>query len=223
MTQTTLLRLRLRSAATFGKGSGLPGVVDQELEQDDHGLPYLRGRTLKGLLVEECEGILFALEEAGKAQGWRDRKKRLFGVSGSGLGGQGILHVGDACLPARLRLLLLNARLFDGSQRQIFTPNRLYEALTAVRRQTAMNGLGGPEEESLRALRVLLPGVLLEAELCFSQAPEDLDWALLAASALALRRAGVARNRGRGWLQAELESPAFTHLHYQRFAQEVRK
>jgi len=36
--------------------------VDEEIEHDTFtGLPYLRGRTLKGLLVEECANILYVL------------------------------------------------------------------------------------------------------------------------------------------------------------------
>ena len=67
---TYLLRLTLDSDATFGRGDGLAGVVDAEVQHDDNGLPYLGGRALKGLLAEECANILFALENSGKAAHW---------------------------------------------------------------------------------------------------------------------------------------------------------
>lgn len=56
------LQFDLRSAATFGRGDGVAGLVDEEVEHDGDGLPFLRGRTLKGLLAEECANILYALE-----------------------------------------------------------------------------------------------------------------------------------------------------------------
>ena len=57
------IRLTLKSDATFGLGEGVAGLVDEEIEHDfETGLPFLRGRTLKGLLVEECSNILYSLE-----------------------------------------------------------------------------------------------------------------------------------------------------------------
>jgi hypothetical protein len=56
------LRFELLSDTTFGRGDGVAGWVDQEVEHDADGLPFLHGRTLKGLLREEGVNILFALQ-----------------------------------------------------------------------------------------------------------------------------------------------------------------
>src|SRR2546421_2411536 len=86
--QRLQLCLHLESDATFGRGEGLAGLVDEEIEYDvATGLPFVRGRVLKGLLVEECANLLFALQTAGspalptleKSAGW------LFGRPGSDL------------------------------------------------------------------------------------------------------------------------------------------
>ena len=43
------LHLKLKSDTTFGRGDGIPGVVDEEVEHNPNtGLPFLRGKTLKG-------------------------------------------------------------------------------------------------------------------------------------------------------------------------------
>lgn len=65
--RTYWLKFTLKSDATFGRGDGVAGMVDSEVQHDSYGLPYLGGRTIKGLLGEECASILFALRQQGKA------------------------------------------------------------------------------------------------------------------------------------------------------------
>ena len=55
------LKIKLLSDTTFGRGDGVAGLVDQEVEHDPYGFPYLRGRTLKGLLSEECDNLIAIL------------------------------------------------------------------------------------------------------------------------------------------------------------------
>ena len=89
------LYLTLISDATFGRGDGVAGLVNEEVEHDAAtGLPYLRGRALKGLLVEECANLLFAL--GTQAAVFTDTAKELFGEAGSALEDDGLLHVGTA-------------------------------------------------------------------------------------------------------------------------------
>ena len=56
---TYWLRFSLESDATFGRGDGIPGLIDQDVALDREGFPYLHGRTLKGLLNEVCADILY--------------------------------------------------------------------------------------------------------------------------------------------------------------------
>lgn len=194
------IRLSLKSAATFGSGDGLAGLVDREIEQDADGFPYLRGKTLKGLLVESAENVVYALEQQGQT-GWDQFKATLFGQPGRGWDERGKCHVSDARLPESLRRQLLRARADDET---LFSKERVLDSLTAIRQQTAVNPNGAPDHGSLRAMRVLLPGAVLESELTFD---DDLDYkeeALLTAAVLDLRRAGVGRNRGRGRVEVDL-------------------
>src|SRR6266567_1733699 len=103
--QRLQLRLHLESDATFGRGEGLAGLVDEEIEYDvATGLPFVRGRTLKGLLVEECANLLFALQTAGSLALPTLEKSagRLFGRPGSDLESAALLHFGPALLPQQL-------------------------------------------------------------------------------------------------------------------------
>lgn len=215
------LCFELLSAATFGRGDGVAGLVDREIEHDGDGLPYVRGRTVKGLLAEECANILFSLEKQGRADEWRLVAKSLFGSSGSTLDSRGLMRLGDARPPESLRQAV---RVALADSEQSLTPTDVLESLTAIRRQTAMNEHGGPDRGSLRAMRVLLPGTVLEARLEFHRPPGPREMELLAACILAWRRGGTARNRGRGRLRAWLcdeSGQDLTEAYYRAFLQEV--
>lgn len=199
------LRLELLSDATFGRGDGVAGVVDAEVQHDEAGLPYLAGRTLKGLLGAECADIVYSLGLAlrsDQAARWQVAATRLFGRSGAGLTGEAALRVGAARLPDDLRLALLADIRSDRSDRP--TPNDILETVTALRRQTAMDEWGAPQENTLRTMRVVLRKTVLWAALDFLAEPQEDDLALLAACVKAFRRAGTGRNRGRGRVAAEL-------------------
>lgn len=215
------LRFELRSAATFGRGDGVAGLVDREVEHDADGFPYVRGRTLRGLLHEECANILFALKDRADAAAWRSLAVEIFGQPGSRPGEQGQLRVGDACLPAALRESAHRAMVVSPN----VTPTDVLESLTGIRRQTAMTVHGAPETGSLRSMRIVLRGVTFEAPLAFPKQAEEKDLALLTACILAVRRAGTGRNRGRGRLLASLydgDGQDVTETYFRVFQAELR-
>jgi hypothetical protein len=213
---TLTLHFKLLSPATFGRGEGLAGLVDQEVEHDDLGLPYLRGRALRGLLAEEMESLLYALGD--HAARWLPVRDRLLGRSGELTSETGILHIGNGCFSENLTRLVAVA--CAGNQSKI-TSTAILNATTAIRRQTAMTPLGAPEPASLRATRVVLRGTRFEAALRFAVEPLPEDISLLTATVLAWRRAGTSRNRGRGRVMAWIEDEIWTRTQFERFCREV--
>lgn len=201
--KTMILRLTLKSAATFGRGDGVAGLVDREIEHDEYGFPFLRGKTLKGILAESAENINFATANA-----FSDAQKSLFGRPGRGNVERGIMHVGDARLPHQLRLLL---QLQQQENPEQFAPDKILDGLTGIRHQTAMTPAGAPDHATLRSMRVLVRDTQLEADLTFTRELSKRESAFLAACVLDMRRAGTGRNRGRGWVQAELDDAQTTH------------
>ena len=201
---TFWLTLTLKSDTTFGRGDGVAGVVDTEIQHDKYGLPYLSGKTLKGLLGAECAEILFALKQSPSPnlEACRASAQRLFGEAGSKMEQTANMHVGDAQLPQDLRLAIMDEVDFEKITRQ-----EILDTLTAIRRQSAVEAeTGAPKKETLRASRVILRETIFVARLDFEREPEENDLALLAAVVKAFRRAGSERHRGRGRLQAELYS-----------------
>jgi len=195
------LQLTLLSDTTFGRGDGVAGLVDVEVQHDAVGLPYLGGRALKGLLAAECADLLFALEKAAptRIEDWRTAASRLFGKSGSRLDGSAILRVGPARLPEDLQ-----AALKRDVEQNVLTRADMLDLFTTLRRQTALDESGAPRKETLRTLRVILRETVFTAPLTFAENPTADDLALLAATVKALRRVGTGRNRGRGRVCAEL-------------------
>lgn len=217
------LGLTLLSDATFGRGDGVAGLVDAEVEHDEYGLPYLHGRTLKGLLAEEAANILFSLEQftaAEQIKRWKTAVQYLFGSPGSTLETNAFLHVSDARLPDDLRRAVI-ADISGGK----YGAADVLESLTAIRRQTAMDESGVPDTGTLRAMRVILRDTFFEANLHFLQPPTDDALAFLAACVKALRRVGTGRNRGRGRVQAALMDAGqdVTEEYMARFREEVRR
>lgn len=220
-----LIQLTLTSDTTFSRGDGVAGVLDREVEHDELGLPYLHGRTLKGLLGEEADNLLDCLEAMGMTienSVWEKARYTLFGKGGSKadpnekLGAT--LHYGHAQLPTSLRETV--QLTLEKAKDNLLTRQDVLASLTAVRRQTAVNGDGLPHDGSLRSMRVILRQTVFTAELN-GRDLQPIELALLAAAILALRRAGTGRNRGRGQLQADLldeNGDSILQQHYQVFA-----
>ncbi|MCA9952115.1 MAG: hypothetical protein KDE48_20835 [Anaerolineales bacterium] len=233
MTTKLWLKFKLLSEACFSRGDGVPGVVDIEVNHDRYGMPYLGGRTLKGLLHAEAAEILNALSRVDQATAdqWAKATNRLFGQPGSRRDKQGRLHIGNAQLPADLRSQIQhNYQLLD------LHPHEVLETLTTVRRQTAVDSnpdsetAGAPLEDTLRAVRVIVQGTPFVAVLQLrgeneSNKHQD-DLALLAACTKAFRRAGSNKTRGYGRLEANLhetlEGEAVTDDYFDRFKESLQ-
>ncbi len=225
--QRLQMSLRLESDATFGRGEGVAGLVDEEVEYDTAtGLPFVRGRTLKGLLVEECANLLFALQAAGLSapviSALEESAGRLFGRPGSDVESAALLHVGPALLSEQLR-----EAVRYGIEREQLRPAAMLESLTALRRQTAIDETSAaPEKGSLRSMRVVLRQTSFHAWLDFASDPGTDDLALLAACTLSVRRGGIGRNRGRGRLCLRLldeQGHDITGQYFEHFRQRVQE
>ncbi len=194
------IHITTKSDATFGRGDGVSGLVDTEVEHDTWGLPFVRGRTLKGLLVEECANILYAMRQHPKLAGLEQAAAFLFGREGDRENADGCLAVSDARLPTTLC-----DAVRQGIEKNQLTREDVLASLTDLRRQTAVDEeTGASARGSLRSLRVVLRDTAFIAPLRFQSGPDDVALALLTACLSGLRRAGTGRNRGRGRLTAAL-------------------
>lgn len=215
-----VIYLKLLSDTTFGRGDGIASVIDQEVEQDIYGFPFLRGRTLKGLLREECDNLVDVLPQE-KQPSWRELLALLFGVPGSDIRSMGQMQIGDAQLPADLRQAI--ARQI---QEKKLTAADVLNSLTTLRRQTAIDAeVGVASDNSLRTNRVILRELVFQATLDLEVSADRLEdsLALLAAGIKALRRVGSGRNRGRGHVKCWLQDETTTDQYCDRFCNQIQE
>lgn len=196
------LELELLSDTTPGRGEGVAGLVDAEVQHDELGLPVISGRALKGLLVNECAVILHALGQTHGGE-WHDAARALFGERGETDDFTAGLSIGPATVAPDLIAQLRGER-----EEKRPAPEKILSTLTAIRRQTRMNEYGAPDDQTLRATRVIMRGLTFYAPLLFEQEPTDQQRALLAACVLAVRRLGTGRNRGKGRVKVRVTDRA---------------
>ena len=215
------LQFMLASDALLGQGDGVAGLVDEEVRHDRYGCPYLAGKTLKGMLVNECADILDALPEA-KQEKWRNTARLLFGEPGQMFEGIARMQVGDATLPHDLRQAVVEAVQHEQLRR-----TDVLASLTTLRQQTAMDADEGiPKEKTLRVMRMVLRNTQFAASLWLEDVADTTDTRrLLAATVKALRRIGTGRNRGHGRLCSvkllDAQGENFVDRETEAFCQEV--
>lgn len=196
MTTPTHITVELLSDTCFSRGEGTPGAVDVETEHDELGLPYLSGKTLRGLIRDAW------LTMASSFKGLREAALRIWGPIGN-LDETSILRFGDAQLDASVRDWIT---WVERRAQNPLSPQSVLEALTDVRCQTSEErSTGAPAETTLRSIRVALRGLKFSAPITWIAEPMEADLQCLALSVLGTRHAGLGRSRGRGFVRLLLD------------------
>ncbi|MCR9290706.1 MAG: RAMP superfamily CRISPR-associated protein [Bacteroidetes bacterium] len=159
-------------------GSGLSGgvVTDATVLKDENGLPYIAGKTLKGLLREAAQKIL----NSGTRLITQDFFNQVFGAKKQSTGT--ICHFTNAYLSENL------ANANDLQQNK----SLLYQQLSS----TAINEKGQAVAHSLRQMEVTIPLVLYAQIIDFpnnSDFEKELNYCLQYVKAM-----GTKRHRGLG-------------------------
>lgn len=173
--------------------------VDDCVERDASGLPFLPGKTLKGLFRDA------AVQLAVLGHIDPDRIEQAFGrhveqtQEGAPLYARflttaGTLRFGSAEMPAAWREWAGSAPVEDQS---------ILEALLDTRAMTAINERGVAKTGSLRAQQVVVPLTLYAG----IQSDVAADRDLLIQCAPLIRSIGAGRNRGFGRVSFTLEDP----------------
>lgn len=196
MNGNQVIQVELLSDTAFSRGEGTAGVVDVEVEHDELGLPFLGGKTLRGLLhdswlsMQHCFPELYLLAN------------RIFG-SDADFDENSILRIGDAVVDSETRNWIEAA---ESRESHRISPKMVLEALTDIRQQTSEErSTGAPAETTLRSVRVIIRGLKLQSPLYWLAEPTDEELRCLSLALLATRHAGLGRNRGRGHVRLTLD------------------
>ena len=189
------LQLELLSDTTFSRGGGTAGMVDIEVEHDELGLPFVGGKTIRGLLRDSWLSMQEYFPELS------DAAERVFGPEAD-FSGRSILRIGDAVVGAKTRKWIEQA---ETREHHPISPLIVLQALTDIRHQTSEEReTGAPAKATLRSVRVVVRGLKLEAPFLWLADPGENEIRCLALAVLGTRHAGLARNRGRGHIRMTL-------------------
>ncbi len=195
------IRLEMLSDWHVGTGYG-DATVDRAVRRDRDGLPYVPGKTLRGVLRDACEQVAYGLDEGSQGP-WHEVLEAVFGDQPS-------LRTDDPARPPRAGVLHLgDARLPEADAAVLRAKPALARATTFVKPGVKISyKTGAAEPQCLRFDEVARGGLELEAPAVL-QLPADAPNAMrLAASALLvaglarLERLGGKRRRGTGRVRA---------------------
>lgn len=160
-----------------GSGLSAGADIDELVVKDKNGMPYIPGKTLKGLIREAAENYV---ELSGK----NEAKELVSTTFGSGLFSESILagcaHFGNAVLCEKEYSAIV------GNNAQKY----LYNKVTT----TAIGNDGIAKDHSLRSTEVVIPCTLHAA---ITDVPQEMRNVIINCFGL-IKRLGQKRNRGLG-------------------------
>lgn len=177
------IEIELKSETILGSGESVPGSVDLEVLYDKYGLPYFKGKTLKGRLREEAENIVrldnktFSQNDIDELFGYEDKND--FN-----------------------KIIFFNATVGETIQKAVASSSigrdEIFKALTDIRSFTSIGNGGVAEKGTLRQMRVINKGLILNADINIVSALSSNEEILLALSVASLKHIGLMCNRGKG-------------------------
>lgn len=173
-----------------GSGLGAGAETDAEILKDENNLPYIPGKTIKGLM----KAALFEMIAVNQVN--KDSVDQLFGYEVKD-------DKGKVLKSCKGSLFFSNASLPDAEQKEIThdLAHFLYKNIT----QTKIDSKGVADSTSLRTMEVCMP-IILEGEIRKFKDGIDSELsnkenALIENALKWVRRLGVNRNRGLGRCQ----------------------
>ena len=169
-----------------GSGQAAGPDVDELAIKDSEGLPYIPGRTMKGLLKDSCRQM------AGYGLEGMDSKRinSVFGYHDDTTGSyseKGSAFFSDVVLPA-------------SDRRAIAADKGLRKALFSSVAATAIGNDGIAKDHTLRKIQVTVPCALYGT---IANVADD-DTAMLAQAMKFIKRVGLGRNHGLGRCKIEI-------------------
>lgn len=177
------IEIELKSETILGSGESVPGSVDLEVLYDNYGLPYLKGKTLKGRLREEAENIIrldnktFSKKDIDELFGYEDKNEL-----------SKIIFF-DATVSENIKNAINNSSI---------EKEDIFNALTDTRSFTAIGKDGVALDTTLRQIRVIHKGLILNAKINVVCELSEKEEILLALSVASLKHIGLMCNRGKG-------------------------
>ena len=193
------IKIELMSPILLGSGEGLGSLIDTDIIYDNHGLPYLPARRLKGLLRESASEVKEMLNLSGIEFLSGMQVDDVFGKKG----GEGAPVVFRNLYVEDYEITVNWLKWAFNEYGSIVSKETVLDTFTEIRRQTAVSLQNGvAENSSLRTIRVLKVGYILTGNVIAKTYNDVCD--LLALACANLKHVGSNRSRGLGEVKCSL-------------------
>lgn len=194
--ENLVIKIKLLSESIFGNGGSENNSVDIDILKDEIGVPYFKGKSLKGKLREEAEYITNYIKSDRV-----DLKSMMYELFGrSGEFNNNTLKFSDCTISENIWKNLKYAV----DSKKIISKNDIVNSFTEVRSFTRINEEGFTENGSLRQARVIKKNLVLYCNIETIKDLSNIEKGLLAASIAALRNLGSMESRGKGLVSCRL-------------------
>lgn len=193
------ISVELLSETIFGSGYSVPGSVDLEIVHDEFGLPYFRGKTLKGKLREECENIVSFIKNESIKNEYEEAIIKIFGKADND--NYNLVKFSDLKVNNNI-MSYINYGL--KSLKPLFSKEEVLDALTSKRYFTKLDENGIAEKGTLRQFRVINAGLTFQCDLTLERKLTPAEIQLLCCGIKSLKHLGTLENRGKGLVKASL-------------------
>ena len=185
-----LMEMTLESDAVFGNGLSIPGGEDIATQMDDHGFPYLKGNTVKGMFREELINLL----------GWTGKDQAETEETVASLMGEGGSEQIDESRKVRFSDLTLHPALRQAVEKETKDLSEHIAMFTYTRDFTSLED-GMAKEGSLRQCRCVKSGLHFYGTCICDKRDAELVKEVL----MLIKWVGTMRNRGFGKVSIGLE------------------
>ncbi|HZW68118.1 MAG TPA: RAMP superfamily CRISPR-associated protein [Pseudogracilibacillus sp.] len=192
------IEIKLLSETIFGGDGVQRETVDIDLQSDEYGLPFLSGRTLKGLLRREAQWYVNQLPPSHQ-EAYEKALGQLFGEAD-----EGVEHR-ENYQALKFGIAKLSDEIYKLIERENLPSRNVFDAVTLVRSMTSIdNETGTAQDGSLRQARVMQRDYSLFAPIFVNRKLSKEEKDLLETSVKLLRHLGMMRKRGKGQVQCQV-------------------
>lgn len=196
------IEVELLSETIFGSGESISNFIDIEILKDEYGIPYMKGKTFKGKLRKEIEGVALILENIN-GKSYKDEVDSLLGKEGSYKWDRSnildTLKFSNCHISNKIRAIICK-EIEDSN----ITKEEVLGALTEIRSFTSIDSDGIAKDGSLRQARVVKKDMTYYVDVNVGRSLSCLEKGLLAAGVSALRNIGSMESRGKGKVRCKL-------------------
>lgn len=184
------IEIKLLSDMCTTSGDGYNSIVDTDVVYDEHGIPYIPAKRIKGCIREAA----LELRDMGIVS--FEQYKHVFGEKGNI---QSSFTLSNAYVE-NYDLMVKEINAFD--DKSVISTQNVLDLFTYIRRQTSVNlDTGVAEKNSLRAMRVIKKNLKFVAD-CHAASEEDRT--VLKKAVSVVKHMGMSRTTGLGLVNLEL-------------------